>query len=186
MREWKFDGRMVDIALRVEGWKFGGRVERDGQRPLEGVAVWPGCKPGDTTYPRKKGSRPGRGRGSGSRWATLKSLLRTFPFAVDRTTKTWYHTDKLKPQHNTPHGESYRTSDLGRTSRDGHKGESQSPQNFLLTASRKRGILTLSVRQAPVKRSGFVPVWWFFFQTDSPTKTWNCQPLQAQEPQRKL
>ena len=60
MREWKFDGRMVDIALRVEGWKFGGRVERDGQRPLEGVAVWPGCKPGATAYPSKKGSKPGR------------------------------------------------------------------------------------------------------------------------------
>ena len=64
MGEWEFDGRMVDIVWRVEGWEFGGRVEKDGQRPLEGVAVWPGCKPGATTYPRKKGSRPGRGTGA--------------------------------------------------------------------------------------------------------------------------
>ena len=66
MGEWEFDGRMVDIVWRVEGWEFGGRVEKDGQRPLEGVAVWPGCKPGATTYPRKKGSRSGRADGGGN------------------------------------------------------------------------------------------------------------------------
>lgn len=90
MREWKFDGRMVDIALRVEGWKFGGRVERDGQRPLEGVAVWPGCKPGVLPIPAKREvNRDGRGRGTGGRWTTRKSLLRTFPFAVDNVTNLW-------------------------------------------------------------------------------------------------
>ena len=51
--EWEFGGRMVDIALRVEGWKFGGRVERDGQRPLEEVAGLPGCKPGYCLSPQK-------------------------------------------------------------------------------------------------------------------------------------
>ena len=55
MREWKFDGRMVDIVLRVEGWKFGGRVERDGQRPLEGVALRRECKPGGYCLSPQKG-----------------------------------------------------------------------------------------------------------------------------------
>lgn len=75
MGEWEFGGRIVDIWLRVEGWKFGGRVERDGQRPLEGVAGLPGCKPGATTYPPKKGSRPGRaGTGTGGRADHPKNL----------------------------------------------------------------------------------------------------------------
>lgn len=89
--EWEFGGRIVDIWLRVEGWKFGGRVERDGQRPLEGVAVWPGCKPGGTAYPRKKGSKPGRADGdrTGGRRTTRKSLLRNFLFAVDIVPKLW-------------------------------------------------------------------------------------------------
>lgn len=92
MGEWEFGGRIVDIALRVEGWKFGGRVERDGQRPLEGVAGLPGCKPGVLPIPAKREiGRDGRtgtgGRADGR--TTQKSLLKTFPFAVDRTTKTW-------------------------------------------------------------------------------------------------
>lgn len=62
--EWEFGGRIVDIALRVEGWKFGGRVERDGQRPLEGVAGLPGCKPGVLPIPPKREvNRDGRERG---------------------------------------------------------------------------------------------------------------------------
>lgn len=82
----------MDIALRVEGWKFGGRVERDGQRPLEGVAGLPGCKPGLLPIPPKREvGRDGRERGreTGGRWTTQKSLLRIFLFAVDIVPKLW-------------------------------------------------------------------------------------------------
>lgn len=81
MGEWEFGGRIVDIWLRVEGWKFGGRVERDGQRPLEGVAGLPGCKPGVLPISAKRAvNRDGRERaGTGGRPGQHpKSFLRFF------------------------------------------------------------------------------------------------------------
>lgn len=58
----------------------------------------------------------------------------------------------------------------------GTKAKAESPQNFLLTATQICGILTLSVRQAPVKRSGFVPVGGFISQADSPANLWSVNP----------